>query len=166
MRYPCKLTLTVLLALASGAALAQAGLSYERAAGLGLKPQTGGAALPAGLVSGGQAMQVWQTTRASDHALYGGAREAPRLGLHAAESYGGIVYSLPGGWGSSLEAGFAQESPLAPRSFALTGQLHTAFAGGGLSVGLKYRVYGADTGARYGAPGEALPTNGYTLAPP
>jgi len=93
-------------------------------------------------------------------------REAPNLGLRAAESYGGIVYFLPGGWGSSLEAGYIQESPLSPRRYALTGQLHTSFSEGrSLSLGLKYRLHDTDSGMRYGTPGEMPSGNGYTLMP-
>lgn len=167
MRYPFKqLTLIALLAFASGAATGEPGMAREYVAGLGLQFRTGAATLPADLAFGSEATQVWQTTRSSDYTLYAGAREASRLGLHASESYGGIVYSLPGGWGSSLEAGYAQESPLSPRRYALTGQLHTSLsAGRALSVGLQYRMNDPDSGLRYGAPGEMPATNGYTLTP-
>lgn len=166
MRYPLKFTLIALLALAPGAAMGQAGLSSELAGGLGLKLRTGTAAVPADLAFGGEATQVWLATRASDYALYGGARTAPRLGLRAAESYGGIVYFMPGGWGSSFEAGYAQESALSPRRYTLTGQLHTSLSEGrALSVGLQYRIHDPDSGLRYGASGETSVANGYTLAP-
>lgn len=164
MRYPFKLLLIALFAFASGAAMGQA--SHEYVTGPGLRSQTGTAAVPADLPFGGEATQVWRTTRASDYSLYGGAREAPNLGLRAAESFWGIVYSLPGGWGSSLEAGYAQESMLAPRRYTLAGQVHTSFSEGrSLSVGLKYRVHDTDSSMRYGAPGEIPATNGYTLTP-
>ncbi len=164
MHYALKLALVVLFALAPGAAMGQ--VTHERAAGLGLQFRTGAATLPADLAFGSEATQVWQTTRSSDYTLYAGAREASRLWLHASESYGGIVYSLPGGWGSSLEAGYAQESPLSPRRYALTGQLHAALSEGrALSVGLQYRMNDPDSGSRYGASGEMPVTNGYTLVP-
>src|SRR5882672_7886826 len=144
MRYLLKPTLialfTALPTLGPGTAVGQAGLSHERVAGLGLKPQ-GLAAQPADLAFGGEALQVWQVARASDYALYGGAREMLRPGMNAAESYGGVVYALPGSWGSSFEAGYAPESLFAPQRYSLTGQLHTEFASGGVSVGLKYRTY-------------------------
>jgi hypothetical protein len=164
MRYPYKSVLIVLFALAPGAAMGQ--ISHEHAAGLGLRSQTGVALVPADLAFGGEAAQIWQTTRARDYSLYSGAREAPNFGLHAAESYGGIVYSRPGGWGSSLEAAYVQESPLSPRRYALTGQLHASFREGRtLSLGLKYWVHDTDSGSRYGAAGEMPIGNGYTLAP-
>jgi hypothetical protein len=163
MRYTIPYPFLAVMLLASGTASAQAGLSYERAAGLGLRHQAGGPALAADWAFGGEAAQVWQTRRSSDYALYGGARDA---GLRPAESYLGIVYALPRGWGSSLEAGHAQESPIAPRRLTLTGQVHSALSDGRmLSVGLKYRVYDADAGSRFGAAGESTIANGYTLAP-
>lgn len=162
MRSPTRLTLIILMALAPGAAAGQAGLSLERAAGLGLKPQ---ASVPADPAFGGAAASAWQGLRAYDYALYSGS-EAPRLGLRAAESFGGIVYSS-GAWGSSLEGGYLHESPLAPRRYTLTGQLHTAVREGRtLSVGLKYRAPDMDPGSRYGMPGEMPAGNGYTLAGP
>jgi len=167
MRYPFKLTpiplLAALLTLGPGTAGGQAGLSHERAAGLGLKTQAL-AVLPADLAFGGEALQVWQMARASDYALYGGAREMLRPGMNAVESYGGIVYALPRNWGTSLEAGYAPVSLFSPQRYSLTGQLHTAFAGGDVSLGLKYRTYGGDTGGR-GTPFDAMSLNGYTLAP-
>ena len=164
MRYPFNLAVIALFALATDAAMGQE--SRVHVAGLGLTTQTGVAAVSADLAFGGEATQVWQTTRASDYSLYGGMREAPNLGLRAAESYGGIVYSLPGGWGSSLEAGYAGESTFATRRYSLTGQVHASFSEGrSLSVGLKYRVLDTDSGMRYGAPGEMPAPNGYTLAP-
>lgn len=102
----------------------------------------------------------------ADYSLFGGTREAPRLGLRAVESYGGIAYALAGGWVSSIEASYAQESLLAPRRYALTGQLQTTFGDGRtFSVGLQYRAYGADAAAWPAAPGGAPHANGYTLAP-
>lgn len=162
MRYSNSFTLPAIMLLVSSVASAQVGLSHERA-GLGLKPQARAAA---DLAFGGEAAQVWQARGRSDYALYGGARELLQTGLRPAESYAGIVYSFSGGWGSSLEAGYVQESLVAPRSYALTGQLHTALSDGRmLSVGLKYRIYDTDNSSRFGGGGEATIGNGYTLAP-
>ncbi len=159
-----RLSLLALLAIAPGIAPAERVAERQHIAGLGL--QSGAATLPADLAFGGEATQVWQTSRSSDYSLYSGARETSRLGLRAAESYGGIVYSPRGGWGSSLEAGYAQESLLTPRRYALTGQLHTSFSEGrSLSVGLKYRVQDTDAALRYGATADTAAINGYTLAP-
>lgn len=161
MRYPSKLTLTAIALTAAALPLicaAQARLSYERS-GLGLKQQTG---IAAELLSSGEAAQLWQTRQPSDFALYGGARELARIGLGPAETYGGVAYAFPRGWGSSLEAGYTPESLFAPRRYALTGQVHTGLSDGrALSVGIKYRVYDTDLGTR----GDAPLTNGYTLTP-
>lgn len=157
-------TAALAVSSASGTAAAQAGLSYERA-GLGLRPQAGVSAMPAEPVIGSEAAHVWQTRRSSDYALYGGTRELPHLGLRAAESFGGVIYSLSGSWGSSIEAG-VQESPLSQRRYALTGQLHASFDGGrSLSVGMKYRARDSGSMARSGMPDDVPPANGYTLAP-
>jgi hypothetical protein len=167
MRPPFKSALIGLLAiaLASGpdTASSQAGLSHERGAGLGLKSPASIASIPTDLTFGGEAAHVWRT-RASDYALYGGARETLRPGPAGAESYGGIVYPLAGNWGTSLEAGYVPESMLAPQRYTLAGQLHTAFAGGGVSIGLKYRAYGSDMTGR-STPLESTSVNSYTLAP-
>jgi len=161
MRYPSGLTLTALALTAAALPLvcaAQARLSYEQS-GLGLKQQTGVAVEPP---FSGEAAQLWQTRHASDFALFGGARELARIGLGPAETYGGVAYALPRGWGSSLEAGYTPESLFAPRRYALTGQVHTALRDRrALSVGIQYSVYDTDLGTR----GDAPPTNGYTLAP-
>lgn len=168
MRPPFRrLVLAVLIALAPGSALGERGFEREHIAGLGLKPRGGAALMPADLAFGSEATQVWQARRSSDYTLYSGARETSRLGLRGAEAYGGIVYSLAGGWGSSLEAGYAPESPLSPRRYALTGQLHTALGEGRfLSLGLKYRMDDTDAGSRYGTTDTPF-LNGYsyTLAP-
>lgn len=164
MRCPTPLLLVFLLALTPGAVMGQTGLSLERAAGLGMKSQPDETVYPAHGVFGMAAVHAWQGLRASDYALYGGGDEAPRLGLRAADSYAGLVYSM-GGWASSFEVGHADLSPQAPRRYTLTGQVHTALSEGRtLSVGLKYRLPEADAGARYGF--ETVPTNGYTLAGP
>ena len=123
---------------------AQARLSYEHS-GLGLRQQSAtGAESP------------------SDFTLFGGAREVTRAGLGPAETYGGVAYALPRGWGSSLAAGYTPESLFAPRQYALTGQVRTALSDGSvLSMGIRYRVYDVDPGTR----GDAPLTNGYTLTP-
>jgi len=132
--------------LAAGAAIAENGLS-PAGAGLGLKSQPVARALPEDLAFGGEATQVWQSSQASRYSLYGGERETPRLGLRAAESYGGVVYSIGPRWSSSFEAGYAPASRAAPPRYSLTGQLHTALSNGqSLSVGLKYRIYDGDGG--------------------
>ena len=162
MRHAISFAFVAVTLLTPGAAGAQTGLSHERA-GLGLRPQAGGPAQTADRVFGGEAAHLWQTRLSSDYRLYGGAREA---GLQPAESYAGIVYALPSGWGSSFEAGQAQETALAPRRIALTGQLHSSLSDGrSVSVGLKYSVYDNDPGARFGPPVESTVANGYTLAP-
>jgi hypothetical protein len=161
MRYPFGLTLTaVALTVAAVPVLcaAQARLSYEQS-GLGLKQQTGVAAVAP---FGGEAAQLWQTLNPSDFALYGGARELARIGLGPGETYGGVTYAFPRGWGSSLEAGYTPESQFAPRRYALTGQVQTALSDRkALSVGIQYSVYDTDVGTR----GDASLTNGYTLTP-
>jgi hypothetical protein len=162
MRASCRFALLALLSLTSGAVFAQAGLSYDRPAGIGLKPMEPGAeSYQPGPVLGGQAAMLWQSTRPVDYALYG-AREEPRVGLRATRSYAGIVYGLRGSWGSSLEAG-VQDSPLELRRYAVSGRLHTLLSDGGtLSVGLKYQT--ADP-LRTGFPVEHLSGSSYTLAP-
>lgn len=148
--------------LVSNLASAQVGLSYERA-GLGLKLQSRAAAEWA---FGGEAAHNWQALSKNDYALYRGTRDVPQPGMRVSESYSGIVHSFSGGWGSSFESSYAQESLVAPRSFALSGQLHSALSDGRmLSVGLKYRVYDTDNGSRFGATNETTIGNGYTLAP-
>jgi hypothetical protein len=146
---------------ATGVAAAQAGLSSERA-GLGVKP---GTPAPEPLVFGVNAVPAWQAGRAADYSLYAGGREQPRLGINETGSYGGIVQPLTGSLGSSLEAGYVQESLLAPRRYVLTGQLHSELRDGrALSLGLQYRVYDGDFGSRAGVPGDLSYLNGYSLA--
>lgn len=159
MRYANSFTLMAAMLLVSSVVSAQVGLSYERA-GLGLKPGTRAAAEWA---FGGEAAHTWRVLSKADYALYSGTRDMPQAGLRAFESYSGIVHSYSGGWGTSLETSYVQETLVAPRSYALTGQLHTALSDGRiLSVGLKYRVYDTDNSSRIG---EAATGNGYTLAP-
>jgi hypothetical protein len=165
MRYPASLTLITLFAFAPGAA-GQVGLSLERAAGLGLKSQSSFALSEEEPVFGGAAAHAWQALRGSDYSLFGGARDVPRLGLRAAESYTGMVYS-GAGWGSTLEVGYLPDSMTTPRRYALTGQLHTSLSEGRtLSVGLKYRVYDTDAAWRYGISGDVTSGNAYSLAGP
>lgn len=161
MRHRFGLTLTAIALIAAALPLtcaAQARLSNEQS-GLGLKQATGvGSDLP----SGGEVGQFWQTRQPSDFTVYGGARESTRVGPGPAETYGGVAYAFPRGWGSSLEAGYTPETQFAPRQYALTGQVVTALSDSrALSVGIRYRVYDADLGMR----GDAAPTNGYTLTP-
>ena len=146
-------------------AIAQSGLTAERF-GLGLKASSDASASLHDLAFGSEAAQVWQATRSSEFALIGGVRDAPRLGLRAVESYSGIVYAPPGGWGSSFEAGFAQDTLDSPRRYSLGGQMHTALSDGRtFSVGLKYRAFDADSGLRPGISGETPGAHAYTLAP-
>lgn len=134
--------------------------------GLGLKAGTVTSAVPTDPAQGSESAQVWQSTRPSEFALIGGVRDAPRLGLRAVESYGGIAYTAPGGWRSSLEAGFARDTAESARRFSFSGQVHTALGNGRtFSVGLKYRVFDADSGLRPGAWSEGPAAHAYTLAP-
>jgi len=161
MWYPFGITLTAVTLTAAALPLtcaAQARLSYEQS-GLGLRQQTGVTAEPA---FRGEPAQLWQTRDPSDVALYGGSRELARIGLGPAETYGGVAYAHPRGWGSSFEAGYTPESVFGPRRYALTGQVNTALSGRkALSVGIQYSVYDTDLATR----GDAPPANGYTLAP-
>lgn len=165
MRCPASYMLFVLAAIAPVAATGQAGLSLERAAGLGLKSESAEAQAPS--TFGESATQAWLGLRAGagDYALYGG-HDGPRLGLRGAESYAGVVYSATG-WGTSLEAAYTNLSGLAPGRYAVTGQMHAPLSEGRtLSMGLKYRLYDADPAVRYGLPLEMTGTNGYSLAGP
>lgn len=168
MRHPSALALIAVALAATGAAgvcAAQAGLSPDRW-GLGLKTQGGAETIVPVVPSFGESLQLWQVIRSFDFSLYGGARELPPFSTGPAEAYGGIAYAFPRGWGSSLEAGYIQESAFAPRRYAVAGQVQTALNGSRrtLSMGIKYRVYDTDFGAR-GTVGDAWVTNGYTLAP-
>lgn len=167
MSHPLKqFTLFTLLAFASAAAMGEPAGTRDYVADLGLQPRAGAARLPEYTAFGSEAAQVWQNTRSSEYTLYAGTRDAPRPGLRMPESYGGVVYSLPGGWGSSFEAGISQESLFAPRRYTLAGQLHTSLSEGrALSVGLKYGAYDTDAGLRYGSTGDTPVGNGYSLAP-
>jgi hypothetical protein len=167
MRHATKLALAAAALVFAGTAsvaVAQAGLSYQRAGvGLGIKPYSD-ASLSPEVAFGGEPAYAWQAQR-PDYGLYGGVRELPHLGLRSAEAYGGIAYPLSGAWGSTFEAGVVQESWLAPRRYALSGQIHTTLASGrGLSAGLKYRLFDPDVRLRSGTSSEIF-MNGYTLAP-
>jgi len=166
MGYSLRFTLIAAALLAAGAAgvaSAQAGLARERA-GLGIKPGTP-APEPLVFVFGGEAAAAWLGSRTSDYSLYAGAREQPRLGINETGVYGGIVQPLTGSLGSSLEAGYVQESLLGPRRYVFTGQLHTELRDGrALSLGLQYRVTDGDLSARAVAPGDMPSLNGYSLA--
>jgi len=149
----------LLAAGAAGPAGAQAGLARERA-GLGINS---GTPSPEPLIFRGEA--AWQRSRASDYSLYAGAREQPRWGMHETGAYGGIIQPLTGSFGSSLEAGYVQDTLLASRRYVLTGQLHTDLRDGrALSLGLQYSLYDGDFGSRAGAPGDLPYRNGYSLA--
>jgi len=136
---------------------AQARLSPEHG-GQGLRPQTApGVDAP----SGGEAKQSWPSRQPSEFTLFGGSRELTRGGLGAAEAYGGVAYGFSRSWASSFEAAYAPESLLAPRQYALAGEVRTALSDRkALSVGIRYRVYDADLGA----PGDATPASGFGLA--
>ncbi len=162
MRYAISSTLPAVMLLVSSVASAQIGLSPE-SAGLGLKSQS---RAPADWAFGGEAALGWQARGPAYYTLYRGTRDRLQTGMRATESYSGIVHSYSGGWGSSFEAGYVQESLVAPRSYALTGQLHSTLSDGRmLSVGLKYRIYDMDNTSRFGMTGETAIGNGYTLAP-
>lgn len=164
-KYSTCIAVALAASAVAGAAVAQSGLMTGRF-GLGLKAGTDTSLVPTDPAQGIEPAQVWQTARRPEFALIGGVRDAPRLGLRAVESYGGIAYTARGGWGSSLEAGFAQDTPESARRYSLGGQMHTALRNGRtFSVGLKYRVFDADTGPRPGAWSEGPAAYAYTLAP-
>src|SRR5262245_6740909 len=112
MRHVIPFTLLAAALLFSGATGAE-GLSRERG-GLGLKAQA-----PAESSFGAEAAQTWQTRGGADYQLYGSSGERPLTGLRAAEAFAGVVYSMSGSWGSSLEGGYVPESALLPRRYAL-----------------------------------------------
>jgi len=150
--------LTVAAALLPLTCAAQALLSPEQSR-LGLRQPTGPGVITQ---SAGESRQAGLSRQPSDFTLFGGSREMMRGGLGAAEAYGGVVYSISRSWGSSLEVGYAPESPLVPRQYALAGGVRTALSDRkALSVGIKYQVYEAEPGA----PGDSAPVNGFGLAP-
>jgi hypothetical protein len=163
----CSIRLAVALAISAvaGASVAQSGLMTERF-GLGLKARTDSSAAPIDAALDNESAQAWQSTHPPQFALIGGVRDAPRMGLHAVESYGGIAYTARSGWGSSLEAGFAQDAPDSARRYSFAGQMNTTLSNGRtLSVGLKYSVFDSDSGARPGALSEGPAAQAYSLAP-
>ena len=163
MRFPAPLSLIVVMALLPSAAGGQTGLSFERAAGLGLKSHAEAGVPLSDMGFGGAAAHSWQALGANEYALYGGGRDEPRLGLRTTESFAGLVYGAAG-WGASFEVAHSPLSPLAAGRYSLTGQLHTSLSEGRvLSVGLKYRIYDQES-LRYAAPGDIA--YGYTLAGP
>ena len=169
MRNPSKFSVRLAVALAlsavASASVAQSGLMTERF-GLGLKARTDSSVVPVNAEYGPESIQAWQSTRPPQVALIGGVRDAPRMGLRAVESFGGIAYMARSGWGSSLEAGFAQDAPESARRYSFGGQMHTALSNGrSLSVGLKYSVFDTDSGARPVLSGEGPAAHAYTLAP-
>lgn len=150
--------LTVAAALQAVTCAAQATLSHEHG-GLGLRQPT---EPMVETKSASEPRQAWLSRQPSDFTLFGGARALTRGGPGAAEAYGGLAYSFSRSWGSSLEAAYAPESPLAPRRYALAGEVRTVLSDRkALSVGIRYRVYDADPGV----PGDSAPTNGFGLAP-
>ena len=167
MRYSIRYAVfAAALAATTGMTTTGAGLSIERS-GLGLKPP--GVSQPAAgdLAPRSELAPGMPTVEYRDVA-YGGVRDIGRLGLPTStESYIGLYSPVSDAWGASLEVGVIQGSMWTPRRYSVSGQLHTAFsADSGLSLGLKYRVYEADLGARSGSPGDIAAANGYTLAPP
>ena len=138
---------------------AQVRLTPENS-GVGLRQQPA----PAPEIStGGDPTYLQPTRQSSSFTLFGGTRELTRSGLSPAEAYGGVAYASPRGWGSSFEAGYVPLSVLAPRQYALAGEVRTALTDSrSLSVGIKYRVYEVDAGP----PGDIAPANGYALALP
>ncbi len=176
MRHARKNALIAFALAIAGAAGAAAAADewWGTRGGLGLKSPEETPAPSSYLAPGGDPAVGWPVRHPFDYALYGGLRELPRLGLRSTETVGGVFYPLSDAWKSSLEAGVAPESWLAPRRYSLSGQVRTALAGGrGISVGLQYRVYetgGALAGEPPGvigsgyAPGIAR-TPGAALAP-
>jgi hypothetical protein len=163
----CSVRLAVALAISAlaGASVAQSGLMTERF-GIGLKARTDSSADPIDAALGSESARVWQITRPPQITLISGVRDAPRMGLRAVESYGGVAYTARSGWGSSFEAGFAQDAPESARRYSFGGQMHTALSNGrSLSVGLKYSVFDTDSGARPVALSDGPAAHAYTLAP-
>jgi hypothetical protein len=158
------ISLALVAAGATGLCAAQSGLSPQTPSGLGLRADSRAGTPPVEALFSGDGPSLWQPRR-SDFELYGGARDLPAFGLGPAETYSGVAYALPRGWGSSsFEAAYARESPFAPRRYAVAGQVRTELSAPGraVSAGIKYRVYDTDTGARGLEP---TPPNGYSLAP-
>jgi YaiO family outer membrane protein len=142
-------------------AQAATGLALERA-GLGLKRP--------GAVADSTSIRPWRSEFAlaapaaeSATTAYGGLRESTRLGLTAQESFGGIAHAFSDRIAASLELGMMEGTALAPRRYSLTGQLQTAFdSGSSVSIGIAWRVYEPDYGARPGGALDLPPPNGYS----
>jgi hypothetical protein len=163
MRYWFRCGCALLAASLAGAVAAASGLSVERS-GLGLKPPGASLSSSEGLAQRRELTGIWQP-REGGEVVYTGARDATRLGLRAAESYGGVYYPLSDTWGASLELGVIPGSALAPQRYSVAGLLHTALsADSSLSIGLKYRLYEPDFGWRAGMPGDLMAGNGYSRA--
>jgi hypothetical protein len=150
-------------------ALTAAAMPLPCAAQPRLTPQTSGVGLRQLAAPGPESStrddpgSLLSSRQPSGFSLFGGTRELTRSGLAPAETYGGVAYAFPRGWGSTLEAGYIPESALAPRQYALGGEVRTALTDSkSLSVGVRYRVYDVDVGA----PGDTAPANGYGLAAP
>ena len=165
MRYSFTIVLPALLLAGTALpALAANGLSIERA-GLGLKRPAAAA--------DSTSIRAWRSefalaAPAAEGATtaYGGLREGTRLGLTAPESFGGIAYALSDKIAASLELGMMENTALAPRRYSISGQLQTAFeSGSSMSIGLAWRVYEPDYGARPGGALDLPPANGYSLVP-
>lgn len=154
----------LLLAGSAVPSLAANGLSTERA-GLGLKR-------PAA-VAGSTPIQAWGSefslaapVAETSTTAYGGLRDRTRLGLAAVESFGGIAYAFSDRIAASLELGMIEGTALAPRRYSLSGQLQSAFdSESSVSIGLAWRVYEPDYGARPGGALDMAPANGYSLVP-
>ena len=167
MRYSIRIAVfAAVLAGTSGMAATGAGLSVERS-GLGLKPPDTQLPWAGGLARRSELAGALQPAESGEVA-YAGVRETARLGLRTTtESYIGIYSPLSDAWGASLEMGVVQGSAWAPRRYSITGQLHTALAAdSSLSLGLRFRVYEADLGARFGMTGDLGAANGYSLVSP
>jgi YaiO family outer membrane protein len=165
MRYSFHLVLSALL-LAGPVLCAQAanGLSIERS-GIGLR-QPLAATEAAAIRAWRSDFALAATAPESAASTYGGLRHGTRLGLPAPESFGGISYPLSERIAGSLELGVIEGSALAPRRYSLSGQLQAAFESGStMSIGLTWRVYEPDYGARPGGGLDIAPANGYSLVP-
>jgi hypothetical protein len=164
MRIPVAIVLASLLfAAAAAPGEAAMGLSAERG-GLGLR-QPSAAADPVASWALANDFALADPAARGGPVAYGGQRDRIRLGTMATESFGGLAWSLSDRVTGSLELGTMESTVSAPRRYSLTGQLQTAFqTGGGVSLGLAYRVYETDYGVRPGAALETLPGNGYSTA--
>lgn len=164
MRCSLNFILAALLLAGTAQAFAAGGLSMERA-GLGLRQPASAA--------DSTSTRAWRSefslpTPAAEDAttVYGGLRDRTRLGLMAPESFGGVAYAFSDRIGASLELGMMEGTALEPRRYSLSGQLQTAFdSGSSLSIGVAWRVYEPDHGARPGGALDMAPINGYSLVP-